>query len=493
MGSNFLTAMNTTYTENGALTNAGSGSNLLDYFSMGSALRTRTISEKYDLFFNAFKEDKLLAMKVLFYSRDPRGGQGERQSFRDIFTKFSTANSGLATEVAHLIPEYGRWDDLIDIIWNSGSKQFSEFGKSIVKNQFVKDITSDSPSLLAKWLPSVNTSSAETRLKANWVREWIYSNPLSQRDYRKIVSRLRSKIKIVEQQMSANQWSEINYSAVPSQASRIYRNAFSNHDYTRYSQFLKDVAEGKAKINTSVTYPYEVVREYLGGYSLIKDKDETLEQIWKNLPDFTEGREENSIVVCDTSGSMYPHAITVSLSLAIYFAERNNGEFKNHFITFSEKPQLQKITGNTLRGKIANLVNADWGMNTDIEAVFKLILGRAKTKKLSNDDLPSKIYIISDMEFDRCVSNGNMTNFENMQTMFEEAGYALPEVVFWNVESRNNQTPITVDDKGVKLVSGSSPSIFKALMQDSSVSPLDFVKDVVNVDRYKAIEEAMSS
>jgi len=482
--SKFLNAINMTYTENGALTNASTGNTILDYFSMGSALRSRSIEEKYDLFFNAYKEDSILAMKALFYSRDPRGGQGERQTFRDIFIKFALQNPEEASKLIHLIPEFGRWDDLIDIIYQIhliNDNKVVYQGLHIIGVQILKDVDSKNPSILAKWMPSNNTSSPLSRKKAAWIAKSLGWSP---KIYRKRLSALRHKIEVVEQLMSANQWSEIDYERVPSQASRIYRNAFSNHDFNRYIAYIGKVNEGKAKINTSVSYPYEIVGDIWQG------PNDTLEAIWKNLPDYTEGREENSIVVCDTSGSMHGLPLDIAISLSIYFAERNKGEFKDHFITFSEHPQLQKIEGDTLYQKVKNLESAHWDMNTNLQAVFDLILQRAIKKNLTCKDLPKKIYIVSDMEFDTA-SEDSETNFEVIDQKFQDAGFVRPELVFWNVDSRNNQSPITIDDKGVKLVSGASPSIFKSLMSDKTVSAYDLMIEVLNQERYNIIETVM--
>jgi len=491
--SKFLNAINTTYTENGALTNASTGSSLLDYFGMGSALRERSAEEKYDLFLSAYNENSILALKALFYSRDPRGGQGERDTFRDIFVKFALHYPEESSKLVYLIPELGRWDDLINIAYRVNVVYKSSDNKtphplvfnslSFINDQLHNDNRESNPSLLAKWMPSVNTSSKETRAIANWLWPELFS---SQKSYRKALSSLRRKIKVVEQQMSANQWTEIDYERVSSQAARIYCNAFLRHDSVRYNKYLYDVRNGDAKINSSVTFPYEIVREVINS----QEENETLELLWKNLPDYTEGREDNSIVVCDTSGSMYGHPITVSISLAIYFAERNKGEFKDHFITFSEAPKLQKIKGDTLFQKVNNLEQAKWGMNTNIQAVFGLILNRAVEKGLTQKDLPSKIIIISDMEFDEA-SQGYGTNFEVIDKKFQSAGFIRPELVFWNVNSRNNQSPITIDDKGVKLVSGASPSTFKALMTDKTVSAYDLMIDVLNQKRYNKIETFM--
>jgi len=460
---------NKTLTENDALTFKSTTSKVLDLFSMGGALRTRTPAEIEKLVSQALAEDVLMAIKCLFYLRDVRGGQGERRTFREALKILSTYYPKEAEKLLPLIPEYGRWDDIFFV----DKIAIDE----VISLQLKKDIYSKTPSLMAKWLPSENAGK-ESKELAHRVRKYL---GFSSKKYRKMLTELRSKINLVESQLSAKKFGKIDYESVPSKAAMIYKNAFKRHDEKRYTKYLEDVKKGKKKINAKALFPYEIVRQ-----ASIED-NETLDLLWKNLPDYTKG--ENGIVVADVSGSMAGLPINISISLAMYFAERNTGAFKGKFITFSAKPELQEVVGKTLNQKIRNLESAHWDMNTNVQAVFELILKTAVTGKVKESELPKKIYIISDMEFDSACSNNEKTNFEVIKEKYDDAGYKMPTLVFWNVDSRQNNVPVTQDEKGVVLVSGSSATTFSMLMEKKT--PYEFMSEVLNGKRYKPIEKAL--
>jgi len=333
-------------------------------------------------------------------------------------------------------------------------------------------------SLLGKWLKSENSgkTSKEIAIKTR------KSLGLSSKNYRKMLTILRSKIDIIETKLSEKNYKDIDYSKTPSKAGMIYKDAFSKHDPVRYSKYLKDVEEGKQKINTKALFPYEIVRKAR------KENDKTLDLLWKNLPDYTKDNEK-AIVVADVSGSMDGTPMDVSISLAMYFAERNKGIFHNKFITFSSKPELQEIAGDSLNQRIRNLENADWEQNTNIQAVFDLILNTAKDNTLKSEDLPKTIYIISDMEFDE--ASETQTNFQVIKEKYKAAGYEMPTLVFWNVDSRQNNVPITENEKGVVLISGSSPTVFKYAVE--KVTPNEFMLSVLNSKRYSLIDEVFNT
>ena len=319
-----------TLTKNGAVTYKKSGSELLDFFAQAGAMRNNK-DEALKLFQKAFSQDKLLAIKILFYLRDVRGGQGERDLFRNCLEWLGTDYPEVFESIVKFVPEYGRWDDLF--FDNENCFDF-------IREQLTNDINSEKPSLMAKWLPTINASSKSTVSKARFMANKL---GLSEIAYRKNLRDIRKKIKIVESQMSAREWNKINYSTVPSQASRIYKNAFLKHDNTRYSKFIDKAEKCEVKINASTLYPYQIYKSVQSDYS------KTLEALWNQLPDYTQGN--NALVVADVSGSMSGDPMSVSVSLALYFAERNKGQFKNHFITFSGNPELQKIQGNIVTGK----------------------------------------------------------------------------------------------------------------------------------------------
>lgn len=461
---------NKTLTENGATTFKSTDSKVLDLFAMGGALRKRSSEDIQNMFSRALAEDKLLAIKCLFYLRDARSGAGERRTFREGMKLFCEQYPEDAQKLVPLIPEFGRWDDLFYL-------EGVEID-NVIRAQLEKDILSDHPSLLGKWCPSENASSEITKTQATQLRKQL---GISSKKYRWMLSTLRAKINVVERWMSQGSWNGINYSQVPSKAALRYKDAFKKHDPRGYNKYLEDVEKGKSKINTSVLFPYEIVKKAR------TETDQTLELMWKNLPDYTNGNEKG-IVVADTSGSMQGLPLDIAVSLAMYFAEKNEGVFKNKFITFSGEPTLQEVTGKTLNQKIRNLDKTEWTSNTDIQKVFDLILETAIEGNVKQKDLPGTIYIVSDMEFDFCASG--RTNFEDIKAKYAEAGYKMPLLVFWQVDSRHNNVPVMKEEKGVILVSGASASTFKTIMKKEN--PYEHMLSVLNSKRYKIIEETLT-
>jgi hypothetical protein len=453
--------MNKTITQNGAVTNLSSQNPLVDFFALAGATRENP-HLGVDLFLKAFAFDRLNAVRVLFYLRDIRGGQGERQLFRNCLGYLAEHEKEVADKIVKHVPEYGRFDDLFGL-------QIETF-LPIIKEQLEADIISDTPSLLGKWLPSENTSSKKTQILAKGMMKALGMSP---RTYRKTLSSLRKKIALLEHKMSKREWSAIEYGKLPSQASLKFRKAFKRNDGERYESYLQSVTEGKENINTATLYPYQVY-EAVGTPGA--------EQLWANLPDYTVGK--NALVVADVSGSMSGRPMSVSVSLALYFAERNTSIFKGHFITFSSNPTLQKIQGTTLQDKMNSIERAHWEQNTDVYKVFKMLVDTAVLNNAPASEMPDTIYIISDMEFDSC--GGAQTNFEAIDALYAGTDYKRPSLVFWNVNAMQKQVPVMADDKNVTLVSGYSPSAFKLAVEN--LSPVEFVMQVVNSERYAKIE-----
>jgi len=478
----------TTLTENSAVTFTSTTSKVLDLFSRGAALRTRTDAEVVSLFSDAYYENKLLALKCLFYIRDVRGGQGERKTFRTCLKWLSTVDFPAVLANIDNIANYGRYDDILCLL-DTHEVEIAEYLRKTLAADVLLAMSGKSTSLLAKWMPSVNTSSAETRMQA---KKLVRLFGCSDKEYRKTLSQLRAAINIVESKMCAKDWDSIEFSKVPSRASMIYKKAFRRHGESRYDAWLQAVEKGEAKINASTLFPYDLVREamkYYGGWKVEADVQSAIKTIdlqWKNLPNYLEKNPHNGLVVADVSGSMSGLPIQVSISLAIYFAERNIGTFKDCFITFSGNPTLQKIEGSNIVEKVENLNSAEWEMNTNLQAVFDLILRAAKKDKVPAKDMPETIFIISDMEFDSACG-GTQTNFEAIEKKYAESGYKIPTICFWNVDSRNDQSPVTKNQQGVTLVSGCSPSIFKSVMSGETITPYDFMLEVLNSNRYNKV------
>lgn len=468
---NFLSSLinetNQSRTENNALAFVSTLDACLDFFALGGAKRNNQ-EQVVPLFSRAYHQDKQTAVRILFYLRDIRGGQGERKSFRTCLADLYQNDISVFEKIIPFVPEYGRWDDLIAFVDNPQVVD-------LVKNQLDKDNTSEQISLLAKWLPSENCSNQSQRQLA---RKWAKKLGLSLSLYRKTLVRLRQKINILESKMTAKQWHEIEYDKLPSLAFAKHTKAFWRNDEKRFEAYLQAVEKGEKKVNTATLYCYQII-------NLLRSDAKSAEVLWNNLPDYTRG--ENAIVVADVSGSMYGTPMDMSVSLALYFAERNRGAFHNYFMTFSERPQLVQVQGCTIAEKIRNIETAHWEMNTNLEAVFDTILQAAVKDKSPQEDMPAVIYIISDMEFDECCRKSNKTIFENAKQRFEKKGYRLPQVVFWNVASRSNQTlPVTRGDNNVVLVSGASQTTFELAVIGKS--PLELMNEVVNAERYQQIK-----
>ncbi len=472
---------NTTYTANGAKTLATTGSKVLDLFSRGAAMRQNQAGIPA-LFLDAWNEDKALALKAMFYISDIRGGQMERDFAKTTLKTLAQKDPELVKEFLPLYPFYTRWDNVFVLLDIPATKDFT---LDFITKQLNKDIQAlnngDNVSLLGKWCSSENTSSSETRRIGTMIREHLGVSP---KQYRQTLTALRAKIGIVEAKMSSDNWADINFEQVPSRASMIYRKAFSRHQPERYVSYLESVKKGEAKINTSTLYPYDIVGKVLDG-----TYDTTLQLQWDNLPNYINEANQNSIVVADVSGSMSGNPMKVCLSLAIYFAEKAKGVFKDHFITFSTTPTLEKLVGHNLQQKVQNLSRAHWAMSTNLQSVFDLILNAAITNKLTDADIPKSLIIVSDMEFNVACSHNNKTNFEVMRDKFKKHNLTLPTIVFWNVNATSQQSPVTKDERGAVLVSGCSPVVFKAFLERKEITPFDAMLEVLNSPRYDLISQ----
>jgi hypothetical protein len=443
-------------TANGAITNSTTDSKLLDFFANAGSLRNRTESEILRMFNDAYFENPSLALRMLLWVRDCRGGAGERRTFRIIFNNLSPKDKN---RIIHKVPEVGRWDDL----W-----------KKQANNEVVRTFTPDLLSflsnnlqngLLCKWLPR----------KGKLFDALVKYNRTTPKELRKT---LVSNTQVVEQLMSSRRWSEIKYSTVPSKAMSNYARSFSKRDGVRFSEYMQKVEKGEAKINASTLFPYDVL------LSLNKNAESVVNAQWNALPNYYS--DENILVVADVSGSMGDFRsrtlcpIHASISLAMYTAEKNTGLFKDHFITFSSKPKLQKLSG-TFTNRVNQLQQAEWAMSTDLVAVFELLLTKAVKHRLTDQDLPTKIVIVSDMEFNHAVTN--ISNFNEIKRQYESHGYTIPQLVFWNVNGRAGNVPVKMNDKGVALVSGYSPSIIPSILGES-ISPMAVMLKTLNVERY---------
>ena len=503
----FMNSLQNTYnfkrTENGALAHKSTGSAVYDMFAMGAAYRSRSDADCILLFKNAFEEDETLALKCLFYIRDCRGGQGERRFFRVCMRWLAENHPERAAALAEYVPEYGRYDDWFKIYF--GTPVEGQVIK-MMKSQLSTDMfcKKNAVSLLAKWMPSENASSKETIRMAKEIR---IAFGISAKEYRQMLSKLRAKINVLERLMSANRWDEIEFDKIPSKAGLVYKNAFARRDIIakKYERFAKDKT---TKVNASTLYPYEVVAKatqhmgYGWGSCLnISEVDRAMvNKYWENLPDYLNGKDCSMMCVVDTSGSMVRRdaaaPINVAISLGLYCAERIGGPFKNHYISFSSRPQLIKTEGIDFVDKVYRIYRTNLCENTNLEAVFDLLLATAKKPGVSAWDIPKTIVVISDMEIDRGSGNywgsnahrwtkeSASTEMETIRKKWAAAGLKMPKLVYWNVDARNS----TILDSGpnVTFVSGMSPVIFKQVL--TGKTGWDLMIDTICAKRYEVIK-----
>lgn len=504
---------NISVTENGAIGYKTTGKALLDLNFKLSSMRNWDEDKIWTEFLVAYNENPALAVVWLMFSRDVMGGCGERRTFRVIIQRLTSENPDLVIKLLPLIPEYGRWDDVVEIFCGDVPCKVRDEALALIAKQLHEDagnaMTNKPVSLAAKWLPSLATSSKDTRRKAEQIRTALGVTP---KQYRKVLSSLRSYLKIVEQKISANQWHDVNYESVPSKAGLLYRDAFSRHDGDRYNQYLEDVRSGKSNMNADVLFPYEIVHAYMGDSywddDQIKPYDETLELKWKNLPN-TVTQDNGTLVVVDGSGSMSTQiggtkltCHDVARSLGIYFAERLPGPFRNSFITFSACPKVVRFNGvESLRNKLEILVREDDCSNTDIEKTFDLILRTAVENHMKQEEMPANVLIISDLEFDSIGGDYNWETgkwsadvdtrlFDAIARKFEDFGYKLPRLVFWNVCSRSETIPVKENDLGVALVSGFSQNIADMVLS-GELDPWKLLVDKLHSERYQRVWEAV--
>ena len=420
-GKNFMNAMaktwddtynfaNLTRTENGAWGYKSTGNKLVDLNFAVASLRGKTDKEIYTRFREVFNENPVYAMRWLAYASDVREGLGERNLFRVcILDLAKNGQHNLVKQIVPMIPEYSRWDNLWPLLNTKAKNSVLALIKKQMRSDNANYLANKSVSLMAKWLPSENASSKESYKYANIIMSYLKMNP---KQYRQWLARMRKYIDVVERKMSSQNWQAIDYEAVPSRANLIYNKAFLKHDYERRNAYLSALTKGEAKINSSVAYPHDIVFKYCEGYYVPRKIDSALEGMWKSLPDMVKGCG-NTLVVADGSGSMQTSvggtrvtARNVADALAIYFAERCSGQFKNNYITFSETPQLVNLGTGSLKSKLEIAHKHNEVANTNIEAVFNLILQTALENDMTQEDLPQNILIISDMEFDGCVTMG---------------------------------------------------------------------------------------
>ena len=482
-------------TENGAVAFKTSGEHLVDINFRATDLRTMGKAKIENMFSKAWQDDETYALRWAFYLRDVRGGLGERESFRTILSWLGDSHPDIAKNLIPHIAEYGRFDDLFSLHGTLVWKNVLDYMKDVLMKDIEgKDSDGEKwhPTLLAKWLPSINASSHSKNTLAKEIARHL---GFTDRKYRKVLSTIRSRLRIVEKDMSSGKWGEIQYQAVPSKANLLYKDAFLKHDKERREAYIESLKKGEAKINSSTATPVDIVYKYMGNRHEVPEKDDVIEAMWKSLPDV--GFEKDMICVVDVSGSMtwttFPGSgcrpLDAALGLGIYTAQRNRSKaFKNKMITFSRDPRYIDIFGlNSLRNCLVETISAGVGMNTDVEKVMDLILQTAKKNDLEQKDIPDVI-ILSDMQFDEASSGSKRmqeTLWENISNQYREAGYSLPRMIYWNLNG--GPVPMQKNKNGLVLMGGFSQNALKMVLS-GKLDPLEVLKDTLDAERYAVID-----
>lgn len=467
-----------TRTENGAVALNTTSDARLDLFGTIGALRDADKNRIQTLFAEAYSQDPLFATKIVFYARDIRAGLGERKTFRTLIRYMAEKHPEVLKPNLDLIGVFGRYDDLYELVgtplendmWVAMKKQFEEDLENLNSGNAI--------SLLAKWIKTADASSPATRklgiLTAQKLGYPVYN-------FKRIVRNMRKQIGVVESLMSAGKWDEIKYPEVPSRAMMIYRKAFMKHDPERFEEFINKAEKGEAKVNASTLFPYDIVEKIL----YHKENNKVLEAQWKALPDYVK-QGTNALIMADVSGSMSGRPMATSIGLAIYFAERNTGAYHNMFMTFSSEPETVILKGETLEQKVKNAYNAEWGGTTDLKAAFDKVLDIAVKNEVPQEEMPKAIVVISDMEIDFC-GNRSWTFYDKMENKFRKAGYVIPNIIFWNVDSRRDVFHSDSKRKGVQLASGQSVTVFKQILQNLGYNPIEAMENTINSERYECI------
>ena len=504
----FAKAMNTIYssTWNGALSlstpdYSGKVDGLVSLFF--KCVRGITDEQLNDYLTKASKENLIDSFLISFNTRDVRGGKGERDIGRKMLKWLFLNFPYKFRNVYHLIPTYGRWDDLFQFFPNVIENEILTFEQTDIQNDIVKffanqliaDKTNmdngDSITLCAKWAPTENDSLDK---KYKLVTSLCSEMKITPRQYRKnFISPLRSYLEIVEKFMCQRQWDKINFSKVPSCAVKKLKKAFERHLPESYSEWLDSLKSGTSKVNAKTLHPHELIREMrIKGMA-----DQVCLSQWQVLEDEVRklGTLKDAVVVVDTSGSMEsPNYLPLDIAcgLGLMISSVVEGEFKNHVITFHETPTFQVIKDGDIFTRYQQLRNITWGGSTNLEATFDLILNKASLAKLTDEQMPKTIYIVSDMQMNAILGYGKpMTNFQAIDLKYKSYGYTRPNIVFWNVNGVSTDFPVTVDDDGTCLISGASPAILKSILKSTVFSSYDIMRTELDSDRYKEIKDCL--
>ena len=455
---------NKTETINGMKAFKSSTNGLVDLFYKIGANRGEDLTTDFQ---KAFNEDVDTAIRIMLYSRDVREGMGERQHYRNALHEIAIKDYTIALKLIPITPELGRWDDLFSLIGTPVEKEMLAFyAKALMEGN----------SLASKWAPREKSTKKHIAIKL------MKALGVNKKQYRKM---LVENTDVVESKMSKKDWSSISFSNVPSLAHLRYTKAFKRNDEDRYHDYLLSLEKGEegVKINAGAVYPHQI------SSSILSSDDNTvriLEQQWKALPDWIQN-DASFLPVSDVSGSMRGLPMEVSVALGIYCAQRNKSAFKDLIITFSSKPSFIDISGLSLKSSVKTVLHGDWGMSTDLEKTFDLVLNTAVKNEVDPKDMPNAIIIFSDMQFNQAVRTyhevGKLSAQEMIRSQYESAGYKMPKIVYWNLNGSSN-VPVLDKETGALLVSGFSPSLMKSILSNQDYNPIEAILDIVGKERY---------
>jgi len=479
-------------TWNGADAKVTTDSACLDMFGRAGAMRASNLVDKQIMISKAYQEDPDIAVKLLFYVRDIRGGYGERDTFNDMIRHLASINPESVSKNIWAILEFGRAKDLYNLIGTPVEDAMWQF----MKYQFELDLenmeSGKSISLLAKWIATPDSNVEGTKELGKLTAKKLGYNFKTMSDYKKKLRKLRKYLDLPEAKMCAGEWDQIEYSKCASKFILKNRKAIMKHDSDRYSQYLENVNKGEATMHMGTTTPCDIIYQVRTNYT------SDLETMWNSLEDVCKG---NAMVICDTSGSMTSYdwsnrtknsvkPIDVAFGLAMYFAQRNKGNLKNLMMNFSDRPMFIELNASTLRDNylIADRAPVNYS-STDLEKAFMILLKTCVKGKLAKEDMPDAIVVVSDMQIN-CVSgirDEKVTFYDEMKRRYAEAGYEIPQVVFWNVNASNPTFHASRSVNGVSMVSGFSPNVFKQVMENIGTTPYELMMAVVNSERYRDI------
>ncbi len=478
-----------TQTENGALAFATTGHPLTDFFASFGAMRLSSESQIIEAFIEASAFNLKDAVKLLFFFRDARFGQGEKRIFEVVYRYFIDANHSLAFQMLEYVPEYGYWKDvakLAEYAFTNHNEQFFIFASKLYANQLLKDMTSENMSLAAKYAPDQNYKNKNFfNAYFNVARKVLN---VDRKGYRQLLSAMRKALNVVEVKMSANRWDRINFESVPSVAHKNYRKAFGKHQQERYAAYLESVKNGEKVIKAGTLTPVDIIKKYMSESGGVFAYDETLELQWKALPELVSG---DILTISDTSSSMHGEPVQVSVALGVYFAQHSTGAFKNEVVSFNDNPVFHSLAKcESLRDCLKEMSKMDWGGSTSITRTFDKILDIAKKNNVKQEEMPKFVLLISDMELNRAAGR-NDTPFQEIERKFKLSGYVMPRMIFWNVRESAMKNFPSQDKNGVFMVSGYSSTVLQYVLAVANGQTFDALQLILDNPRYSFVNDLL--